>query len=83
MGRTSSASWSNRFHSGGGSHMKWGARMLRTRKSGYMQRRLVNALQDLRVNSDLSVKNSNGHIIQFVAGEDGVDPSKSEWGDKK
>ncbi len=54
---------------------------LRTRKSGYMQRRLVNALQDLRVNPNLSVKNSNGHIIQFVAGEDGVDPSKSEWGD--
>jgi DNA-directed RNA polymerase subunit A' len=56
---------------------------LRTRKSGYMQRRLVNALQDLRVNPMLSVKNSNGHIIQFVAGEDGVDPSKSEWGDKR
>jgi DNA-directed RNA polymerase subunit A' len=54
---------------------------LRTRKSGYMQRRLVNALQDLRVNPNMSVKNSNGHIIQFVAGEDGVDPSKSEWGD--
>ncbi|UCD03030.1 MAG: DNA-directed RNA polymerase subunit A' [Candidatus Aenigmatarchaeota archaeon] len=55
---------------------------LRTRKSGYMQRRLVNALQDLRINPKLSVKNSNGHIIQFVAGEDGIDPSKSEWGDK-
>jgi len=54
---------------------------LRTRKSGYMQRRLVNALQDLRVTPSLAVKNSNGHIIQFVAGEDGVDPSKSEWGD--
>ncbi len=54
---------------------------LRTRKSGYMQRRLVNALQDLRVNPNMTVKNSNGHIIQFVAGEDGVDPSKSNWGD--
>ncbi len=53
---------------------------LRTRKSGYMQRRLVNALQDLRVTHDLSVKNSNGQIIQFKAGEDGVDPTKAEWG---
>ncbi|MCK4714284.1 MAG: DNA-directed RNA polymerase subunit A', partial [Candidatus Aenigmarchaeota archaeon] len=54
---------------------------LRTRKSGYMQRRLVNALQDLRVTPALSVKNSEGHIVQFKAGEDGVDPTKSEWGD--
>ena len=53
---------------------------LRTRKSGYMQRRLVNALQDLKVNSDRSVRNSVGEIVQFKAGEDGIDPSKSEWG---
>ncbi len=56
---------------------------LRTRKSGYMQRRLVNALQDLRVTQNIAVKNSNGQIIQFVAGEDGVDPTKAEWGDKR
>jgi DNA-directed RNA polymerase subunit A' len=54
---------------------------LRTRKSGYMQRRLVNALQDLKVCSDGSVRNANGGIVQFRAGEDSVDPSKSEWGD--
>jgi DNA-directed RNA polymerase subunit A' len=54
---------------------------LRTRKSGYMQRRLVNALQDLKVHIDGSVRNSTGQIVQFRAGEDGVDPTKSEWGD--
>lgn len=54
---------------------------LRTRKSGYMQRRLVNALQDLHVKSNMVVKNSAGEIIQFKAGEDAVDPSKSEWGE--
>ncbi|MEM7816101.1 MAG: DNA-directed RNA polymerase subunit A' [Candidatus Aenigmatarchaeota archaeon] len=53
---------------------------LRTRKSGYMQRRLINALQDLKVAHDRSVRNSNNQIIQFVAGEDGVDPSKSDSG---
>ncbi len=53
---------------------------LRTRKSGYMQRRLVNALQDLKVHQDRSVRNSVGQIVQFAAGEDRVDPSKSEWG---
>lgn len=54
---------------------------LRTRKSGYMQRRLVNALQDLKVMNDLSVRNSVGEIIQFKAGEDGVDPTKSDKGE--
>ncbi len=53
---------------------------LRTRKSGYMQRRLVNALQDLKVMHDGTVRNSVGEIIQFRAGEDGIDPSKSDWG---
>lgn len=53
---------------------------LRTRKSGYMQRRLVNALQDLKVTADHKVKNSENKIIQFTAGEDGIDPAKSYWG---
>ena len=53
---------------------------LRTRKSGYMQRRLVNALQDLKVWQDISIRNSNKEIIQFKAGEDGIDPAKSFWG---
>ena len=53
---------------------------LRTRKSGYMQRRLVNALQDLKIEKDYSVRNSTGVIIQFLAGEDGIDPTKSSWG---
>jgi DNA-directed RNA polymerase subunit A' len=53
---------------------------LRTRKSGYMQRRLVNALQDLKVNTDSTVRNAHDQIIQFKAGEDGIDPTKSDWG---
>ncbi len=53
---------------------------LRTRKSGYMQRRLMNSLQDLKVWEDLTTRDSNGNIIQFFAGEDGIDPTKSDWG---
>jgi DNA-directed RNA polymerase subunit A' len=53
---------------------------LRTRKSGYMQRRLVNALQDLKVNDDYTIRNAHNQIIQFMAGEDGIDPAKSSWG---
>jgi DNA-directed RNA polymerase subunit A' len=53
---------------------------LRTRKSGYMQRRLVNALQDLKVSDDGTVRTANNELVQFMAGEDGIDPSKSDWG---
>ncbi|NIO22727.1 MAG: DNA-directed RNA polymerase subunit A' [Candidatus Aenigmarchaeota archaeon] len=53
---------------------------LRTRKSGYMQRRLMNSLQDLKVMEDLSIRDSNGNIVQFFVGEDGMDPTKSDWG---
>jgi len=53
---------------------------LRTRKSGYMQRRLMNALQDMKIEHDMTVRNASGEIIQFFAGEDGIDPTKSDWG---
>ncbi len=53
---------------------------LRTRKSGYMERRLVNALQDLKVEYDYTVRDDWGRIVQFNVAEDGIDPSKSEWG---
>lgn len=56
---------------------------LKTRISGYMQRRLVNALQDVRIDKDGLVKDSANVIIQFIPGEDGVDPSKSNWGKLK
>jgi len=50
---------------------------VRTSRSGYMQRRLINALEDLKVTHDGSVRNTAGTIIQFKFGEDGVDPSRS------
>ena len=53
---------------------------LRTKTSGYMYRRVANALQDLKVEYDQSVRNAQGDIIQFRAGEDGVDPQKSDRG---
>ncbi|MGC9121710.1 MAG: DNA-directed RNA polymerase subunit A' [Thermogladius sp.] len=53
---------------------------VRTSQSGYMQRRLINALQDVRVDIDGSVRTTNGEVIQFNYGEDGVDPMKSDHG---
>jgi DNA-directed RNA polymerase subunit A' len=53
---------------------------IRTAQSGYMQRRLVNALQDLNVKEDGKVMDNRGVIIQTVYGEDLVDPAKSDYG---
>ena len=53
---------------------------VRTSRSGYMQRRLINALEDLKVESDGTVRNTAGTIIQFKYGEDGVDPARSVRG---
>lgn len=49
---------------------------LRTPKSGYLYRRLANALQDLREEYDGTVRDSNNNIVQFVYGDDGLDVSR-------
>ena len=53
---------------------------LRTPKSGYLYRRLANALQDLKVEYDNTVRDSNKKIVQFDYGEDRIDVSKSDGG---
>ena len=53
---------------------------MRTPKSGYMQRRLINALQDLRVNYDATIRDANQRIVQFEFGNDSIDVSKSDEG---
>ncbi|MEM3831112.1 MAG: DNA-directed RNA polymerase subunit A' [Sulfolobales archaeon] len=49
---------------------------VRTSQSGYMQRRLINALQDLYVEYDGTVRNVEGNLVQILYGEDGIDPMK-------
>ncbi len=53
---------------------------MRTPKSGYLQRRLVNAMLDLKVWKDGSVRNASGQIVQFEYGDDKVDVTKSKGG---
>ena len=54
---------------------------VRTSQSGYLQRRLINALQDLKVEYDGTVKEqTSGVIVQFRYGEDGIDPMRSYRG---
>jgi len=45
-----------------------------TSQTGYIQRRLIKGLEDLKVEYDLTVRNSNGKVIQFSYGEDAFDP---------
>jgi len=49
---------------------------LRTPKSGYLYRRLANALQDLRVEYDKTVRDAVGQIVQFKYGDDGIEVSQ-------
>ncbi|MDI6826041.1 MAG: DNA-directed RNA polymerase subunit A' [Candidatus Aenigmarchaeota archaeon] len=53
---------------------------LKTRHSGYLERRLIGALQDLKIEYDGTVRDSGKRIIQFMPGEDGLDPSKIQKG---
>jgi len=49
---------------------------VRTSKSGYLQRRLINALHELESQYDGTVRDSSDTIIQFEFGEDGTSPVK-------
>lgn len=54
---------------------------VRTQQSGYMQRRLINALESLYIEYDGTVRIAEDKkIIQFQYGEDGIDPSKTYHG---
>jgi len=56
---------------------------LRTPKSGYLYRRLANALQDLKIEYDSTVRDATGSIVQFIYGEDGKDISRLHLKDNK
>jgi DNA-directed RNA polymerase subunit A' len=53
---------------------------VRTSQSGYMQRRLINALQDLKIEYDSTVRGSDSRIVEITYGADGADPSRTDWG---
>ena len=51
---------------------------VKTSETGYIQRRLIKALEDVKVNYDMTLRNHNDEIIQFLYGEDGLESSKLE-----
>lgn len=46
---------------------------VKTSETGYIQRRLVKAMEDLMVENDRSIRNSSKDVVQFVYGDDGYD----------
>jgi DNA-directed RNA polymerase beta' subunit len=51
---------------------------VKTSQTGYIQRRLIKGLEDLKVEYDMTVRNSKGKIIQFMYGDDGFDTTRVE-----
>lgn len=58
-----------------------GLHVFDTAETGYMQRRLMKALEDLSVSYDYSVRSSVGSMIQFEYGNDKLDPTSMEGND--
>jgi len=51
---------------------------VKTSQTGYIQRRLIKGLEDLKVEYDGTVRNNKAKIIQFVYGDDGFDSTRVE-----
>ena len=55
-----------------------GLTVLDTSETGYIQRRLVKAMEDVKVHYDNTVRNAKGSVVQYIYGEDGMDGCKIE-----
>jgi DNA-directed RNA polymerase beta' subunit len=51
---------------------------VKTSQTGYIQRRLIKGLEDLKVEYDMTVRNNMGRIVQFTYGDDGIDSARVE-----
>jgi len=51
---------------------------VKTSQTGYIQRRLIKGLEDLKVEYDMTVRNNMGKIVQFAYGDDGFESTKVE-----
>ena len=46
---------------------------VKTSETGYIQRKLIKAMEDLKVSYDITVRNAGDGVVQFQYGDDGVD----------
>ncbi|KAF2124193.1 beta and beta-prime subunits of DNA dependent RNA-polymerase [Dothidotthia symphoricarpi CBS 119687] len=52
---------------------------VKTSRSGYLQRCIVKGMEGLKVEYDTSVRDSDGTMVQFLYGEDGLDTTKQKY----
>ncbi|XP_025110197.1 DNA-directed RNA polymerase I subunit RPA1-like [Pomacea canaliculata] len=52
---------------------------VKTSRSGYLQRCLIKHLEGIMVNYDMTVRDSDGSIVQFYYGEDGMEVNKTPF----
>ncbi|GAP92188.1 putative DNA-directed RNA polymerase I subunit RPA1 [Rosellinia necatrix] len=52
---------------------------VKTSRSGYLQRCLIKGMEGLKVSYDTSVRDSDGSMVQFLYGEDGLDITKQKY----
>ncbi|CAK8697936.1 unnamed protein product [Clavelina lepadiformis] len=52
---------------------------VKTSRSGYLQRCLIKHLEGLMLAYDMTVRDSDGGVVQFLYGEDGIDISKTAY----
>jgi len=55
---------------------------VKTAETGYMARRLMKALEDLSMQYDKTVRNSENTVVQFIYGDDGLNPNQMENNDR-
>jgi DNA-directed RNA polymerase III subunit RPC1 len=55
---------------------------VKTAETGYMARRLMKALEDLSLQYDSSVRNSENTVVQFTYGDDGLNPDQMEGNER-
>lgn len=51
---------------------------VKTADTGYLQRKLIKALEDVHASYDGTVRNASGELLQFMYGEDGLDGARIE-----
>jgi len=51
---------------------------VKTSTTGYIQRRLIKGLEDLKIGYDMTVRNNKERVVQFSYGDDGIDTIKVE-----
>ncbi len=51
---------------------------VKTSTTGYIQRRLIKGLEDLKIEYDMTIRTNKNKIVQFQYGDDGIDTTRVE-----